>query len=236
MNILGVSDQERMDSCRHDSASANIIYQERDSISEANKFIALGIKPSKKMRLADRTLITPESSTPTPTTKPTSTSPNKKLHYYEISLTPPTTQIESKSSPSPNFSMTQPTEYPLTLPTSDSLTQDAIAVVQRNIDMVRKSFPPSVSERHQAVLKMGQEVNELKDEVVFLRDSLQNSLSHQELLKRRISYFEQREEAELIRQSREFEEEKEAFERKNRYYPPSTYSSNCNFSATFNRK
>lgn len=224
-----------MDSCRHDSAAANVIYQERDSVSEANKFIALGIKPSKKMKLADRTLITPESSTPLP--KPTSPPTNKQLHYYEISLTPPTSQRASKSSPSTNFKMTHPTNYSLTQPSDDLLTQDAISVVQQNIDMVRKSIPPAISKRHQAVLKMGEEVNELKNEVLFLRDSLRNSLSHQELLKRRISYFEQREEAELIRQSREFEEEKEAYDRKNRYYPPSTtYSSNSNFSANFNRK
>ena len=217
-----------MDSCRHDSAAANVIYQERDSVSEANKFIALGIKPSKKMKLADRTLITPESSNPLP--DPTSPPTNKQLHYYEISLTPPT----SKSSP--NFKTTHPTDCPLTQPSDYKLTQDAISVVQQNIDMVRKSIPPAISKRHQAVLKMGEEVNELKNEVLFLRDSLRNSLSHQELLKRRISYFEQREEAELIRQSREFEEEKEAYDRKNHYYPPSTYSSNSNFSANFNRK
>ena len=78
---------------------------------------------------------------------------------------------------------------------------------EKNIDSVRKSFPPAIFERHQAVLKMGEEVNELKKEVFFLRDSLQNSLSHQDILKRCISYFEQRKEAELIRQSREFEEE-----------------------------
>ena len=42
---LGVSDQERMDSCRHDSAAANCIYHERDSTSETNKFAALGIRP-----------------------------------------------------------------------------------------------------------------------------------------------------------------------------------------------
>ena len=85
---------------------------------------------------------------------------------------------------------------------------------------------------------MGKEVEELKKEVVFLRDSLQDSLGHSDLLKRRISYFEQREESELIRQSREFEEEKEAYYRKKRYdsFPPRTYSSNSNFSANFNRK
>ena len=122
------------------------------------------------------------------------------------------------------------------LPTNYSLTQDALTVVEKDIANVRDSFPPVMSSRHQAVLKMGEEVQELKREVVFLRDSLHNSLSHQELLKRRIYHFEQREETELIRQSREFEEEKEAYY-KRKYsdaYPPRTYSSNSNFSADFN--
>ena len=82
---------------------------------------------------------------------------------------------------------------------------------------------------------MGGEVQELKREVVFLQDSLHNSLNHQELLKRHIFHFEQRKEAELIRQSREFEEEKEAFYNKKYSYPPCTYLSNSNFSANFNR-
>ena len=204
-------------------------------MSEANKFIALGIKPSKKMKLANHTLITPESSTPLP--KPTSPPTNKQLYYYEISLIPPTTsQMVSKSSPSTNFKITHLTKYSLTQPTDDLLAQDAISVVQQNIDMVRKSFSPAISKSHQAVLKMGEEVNELKNEVIFLRDSLQNSLSHHKLLKCRISYFEQRKEAKLIHQSREFDEEKEAYNRKNCYYPPSTYLSSSNFSANFMRK
>ena len=48
--LIGVSDQERMDSCRHDSVAANSIYQERDSTSETNKFAALGIKPPKNTK------------------------------------------------------------------------------------------------------------------------------------------------------------------------------------------
>ena len=249
--FLGVSDQERMDSCRHDSVAANSIYQERDSTSETNKFAALGIKPLT---------VTPDPVTPS----------NKKLHYYEISLTPPTTK--NYSSPSADMPSSQPTNFsviapksssyspptdylpksnsysPLTdylpksnsysPPTDYSLTQEALSVVERDIVHVRNSFPPNMSSRHQAVLKMGEEVQELKREVVFLRDSLRNSLSHQELLKRRIFHFEQREEAELIRQSRELEEEKEAFYMNNfsNPYKNRTYSSNSNFSANFNHK
>ena len=223
--LLGVSDQERMDSCRHDSVAANSIYQERNSTSETHKFAALGIKPSETGKA-----VTPDPATPSPT------APNKKLHYYEISLTPPDTKI--KSSPLADISLSQPTNYSLPLPTDYSLTQEALSVVKNEITNVRDSFTPVLSSRHQAVLKMGQEVQELKREVVFLRESLHNSISHQELLKRRIFHFEQREEAELIRHSREFEEEKEAYHTK-KYsdsYPPRTYTSNRNVSAHFNRK
>ena len=46
-----------------------------------------------------------------------------------------------------------------------------------------------MSERHQAVIKMGEEVNELKKEVVYLRDCLRNSVNHQDISKRRISFL-----------------------------------------------
>ena len=47
VNSKDVYDQERMISCRHSSVAANVIYQEADSTSEANKFAALGIFPKK---------------------------------------------------------------------------------------------------------------------------------------------------------------------------------------------
>ena len=49
-NGNGVSDQERMDSSRHDSVGASAIYQERNVHSETNKFAALGLKPDKRRR------------------------------------------------------------------------------------------------------------------------------------------------------------------------------------------
>ena len=45
-----MNDQERMDSCRHDSVAANSIYQERDSTSKTHKFAALGIKPPENTK------------------------------------------------------------------------------------------------------------------------------------------------------------------------------------------
>ena len=47
-NGQGVNDEERMASSRHESVSASAIYQERDSVSESNKFASLGIMPPKK--------------------------------------------------------------------------------------------------------------------------------------------------------------------------------------------
>ena len=47
-NGRGVSDEERMVSSRHNSIAASANYQERNSVSESNKFEALGIKCPKK--------------------------------------------------------------------------------------------------------------------------------------------------------------------------------------------
>ena len=49
-NGPGVSDTKRMASARHDSLGASAIYQERNGISESNKFAALGIPPPKRQR------------------------------------------------------------------------------------------------------------------------------------------------------------------------------------------
>ena len=50
-NGEGVNDEERMASSRHESVSASAIYQERNSISESNKFASLGVyPPTKKIR------------------------------------------------------------------------------------------------------------------------------------------------------------------------------------------
>ena len=75
---------------------------------------------------------------------------------------------------------------------------------------------------------MGAEVRELKQEVMFLVESLQNSMCHKEILQRRLTYFEQREEDELIQQSREYERDKEKYSRR--------YSRKRNFSENFNPK
>ena len=47
-NGEGVNDEERMASSRHESVSASAIYQERNSISESNKFASFGIFPPNK--------------------------------------------------------------------------------------------------------------------------------------------------------------------------------------------
>ena len=97
-----------------------------------------------------------------------------------------------------------------------SSTQDAIASVRHDITSLRQSFPSPTtslqSSSHQLAVNMGAKVRELKKEVMFLVKSLQNSMRHKEILQRRLSYFEEREENELIKQSREYERDKEIFQ------------------------
>ena len=75
---------------------------------------------------------------------------------------------------------------------------------------------------------MGSEVRELKKEVMFLVESLQSSMRHKQILERRVSYFEEREENELIKQSQDYDHDKDMFERR--------YSRKHNFSRMFNPK
>ena len=113
-----------------------------------------------------------------------------------------------------------------------SCTQDAISSVQRDIISLRQSIPPkpppSKSSNHHLVASMGAEVRELKQEVMFLVESLQQSMRHKEILQRRLNYFEEREENELISQSMEYERDKDYFSRR--------YSRKRNFSDNFNPK
>ena len=78
---------------------------------------------------------------------------------------------------------------------------------------------------------------------MYLVELLQNSMRHKEILQRRLSYFEKREEDDLIHQSLEYDRHKENISmRKNKYRysesssrAMSTYSPrNCNFSPNFN--
>ena len=46
----GVNQEERMASSRHNSVAASAIYQERNSVSESNKFAALGIKAPEPIK------------------------------------------------------------------------------------------------------------------------------------------------------------------------------------------
>ena len=135
---------------------------------------------------------------------------------YEDFLVTPISTLSQEITPSSTFAS----------------TQDAITSVQQDIVRLRQSFPPpttsSQSSNHQLVVNMGAEVRELKQEVMFLVDSLQKSMRHKEILQRRLSYFEEREEDKLIKQSREYERDKELFSRR--------YSRKRNFSDTFNPK
>ena len=75
---------------------------------------------------------------------------------------------------------------------------------------------------------MGSEVRKLKRDVMFLVGLLQSSMRHKQILERRVSYFEEREENELIKQSQDYDRDKDMFERR--------YSRKHNFSRIFNPK
>ena len=88
-------------------------------------------------------------------------------------------------------------------------------------------------------ISMGEEVRDLKKEVQFLVRSLQNSMRHKEILQRKLDYFEQKEEDELIKMSLEHDEINDSHQKKYRYSSHSTaltpYSRNYNFSPNFRR-
>ena len=217
-NGTGVSDEERMVSSRHTSVASSAIYQERDGISESNKFAALGVRPPKKMRYDCNDLycftiiyitnilffrISPETQKPSNPYVKTPTGP------------PPVTPSSSNTTP------------PTKTTTIDvySSTQEAISDVNDNIEGLKKAFLPEMSERQRVVMRMGQEVDNLKSELFFLRDALKKSRNCQMELQRRLYYFEQREEDELVKQSIEIGRQNDMYERNRKYsvYAPSTF-------------
>ena len=114
--------------------------------------------------------------------------------------------------------VTPPVESPTKPePSSFASTQEAIDSVGKEIESLRASLSPSTSSRHEAVVKMGMEVRELKQEVQYLRESLASSNHHQAILKRRLSYYEKREEDELYRQSLEYDRQKDMLDRERKY-------------------
>ena len=96
---------------------------------------------------------------------------------------------------------------------------------------LRNILPPPISARQQAVSRIGAEVRALKEEVVFLRDALKSAENYSESLKKRLDYYEQREEDELVRQSLDYEKQKDA---NNRYQKYAKFT-NRNFSPNFKR-
>ena len=115
---------------------ASAIYQERNTKSETNKFAALGKQ------------VTPDSSE------------NRDLHHLEISLSPPISSSTRSPPQSNKYSLTQAPSS-----TDFSFTQEAISGVQKDIQELKGSFTPSMPSHHQVVVKMGEEVRELKKEI-----------------------------------------------------------------------
>jgi len=152
------------------------------------------------------------------------------------------TQPAKKEAPSkvyitpPSFSSMTPTELPST---HFSSTQETIASVKNDIESLRNSFPPqTMSSRQQVVLSMGEEVRELKKEVQYLVKALQNSMRHKQILQRKLDYFEQKEEDELIKMSLEDDQREDKNRNRHHYSQPSTaltsFSRKYNFSPNFN--
>ena len=159
-------------------------------------------------------------------------SANRDLHHLEITLSPPTSSSTLSPPQSNDFSLTQAPSS-----TDFSFTQETISSVQKDIQELKGSFNPSISSRHQVVVKMGEEVRKLKKEVGYLRHCLDNSVRHQQILKRRLSFFEDREEEELVRQSMEYDEHKEAMRRQQySQYAKRKFSPNSNFLVTLINK
>ena len=92
--------------------------------------------------------------------------PEKEERPYEQTLITPTSILSQEILPQ----------------TSYSSTQEAITSVQRDIVSLRESFSSnrttSKSSNHHLVVSMGKEVRELKEEVMFLVESLQQSMRH----------------------------------------------------------
>ena len=124
----------------------------------------------------------------------------------------------------PSSSNTTPPTKTTTIDVYSS-TQEAISDVNDNIEGLKKAFLPEMSERQRVVMRMGQEVDNLKSELFFLRDALKKSRNCQMELQRRLYYFEQREEDELVKQSIEIGRQNDMYERNRKYsvYAPSTF-------------
>ena len=105
-------------------------------------------------------------------------------------------------------------------------TQEAIDDIGSEIQDVKNSLFPELSERHKAVVRLGDELKEIKAEVTYLCKCLQHIQEEKNLLKRRLSYFEQREEDDLIRQSIKCGCQKDQENRNKKYavYAPSNFN------------
>ena len=120
------------------------------------------------------------------------------------------------------------TSSTISSPTKYSSTQEAISAVQEELQNFR-AYAPSV--HHKSMEFIGQGVRELKQEVLYLRNQLESARQKEEFLCRKLAYFEQKEEAELISLSQENDRSQDLFKRNQKY---SRYS-NANFSPNFNR-
>ena len=78
---------------------------------------------------------------------------------------------------------------------------------------------------------IGQGVRELRQEIAYLRNQLERSRQREEFLRHKLSYFERKEEDELISLSQDYDRSRDSHQKRRKF---STYE-NANFSPNFNR-
>ena len=107
-----------------------------------------------------------------------------------------------------------------------SCTQEAIDHVQNQISDLKDTLKPTTSARQEQVVNLGREVDSLKREVFYLRESLHNSNRQNQILRNRLEDYERREEEELINRSISYENERDANNRYHNYvkYAPRNFS------------
>ena len=130
-----------------------------------------------------------------------------------------------QSPPSPSFNFV-PTPH-----NNCKCTQDAIKLVDREISDFKASIQSTqISSSHREVLRMGEEVRQLRKETNILKVKLDKSDKRCEYLTNRLNFFEVMHEDNLVKESIEYENDKDMFARHQRYsqYAPKNFSKDFN--------
>ena len=102
------------------------------------------------------------------------------------------------------------------------MTQKAIEEVDNEIQDLKESLKPkSISSNHKEVLRLGEEVRELKNQVMYVTGKWREC-------QEKLEFYEERYENEMIQDSIEMDRESDRFRRYNKYvkYAPANFSKN----------